>query len=187
MKDRYADIKKVLLTGEEISKRTTEIAAEITRDYAGEEVLVVAILRGAVMFFAELVKQIDLDVRMDFMAVSSCGASTVSSKEIKINKDLAQPIEGLNVIIVEDIIDTGHTLKSLLRLLWTRNPKSIKVCALLDKPSRREVELEGDYVGFEVPNEFVVGYGLDYNEKYRNLPDVCVLKESVYKNDIPVV
>lgn len=176
----HKDISKILLTGEEIAKKTAEIAAQITKDYEGEEGLMVGILRGAVLFFSELVKKIDLDLRMDFMAVSSYGASMTTSGEIKINKDLSQPIEGLNVIIVEDIIDTGHTLKNLLRLLQTRNPKSIKICSLLDKPERREVDLEGDYVGFKVPNEFVVGYGLDYNEKYRNLPDVCVLKKSVY-------
>lgn len=184
-RDMYKDIKKVLLTSEQISERTAEIAAQITNDYVGEEVLIVGILRGAVLFFSELVKRINLDIRMDFMAVSSYGCSTVTSGEVKIDKDLSQPIEGLNVIIVEDIIDTGHTMKNLLKLLWTRNPKSIKICSLLDKPSRREVELEGDYIGFEVPNEFVVGYGLDFNEKYRNLPDVCVLKESVYTDVSP--
>lgn len=176
----HKDVSYILLSGEQIAKRTSEIASQITKDYYGQEVLMVGILRGAVLFFSELVKKVDLDLRMDFMSVSSYGASMTSTGEIKINKDLSQPIEGLNVIIVEDIIDTGHTLKNLLKLLNTRNPKSIKICSLLDKPSRREVDLKGDYVGFEVPNEFVVGYGLDYQEKYRNLPDVCVLKKSIY-------
>ena len=174
------DVMKVLLSGEEIEKRVSEIAAEITEDYAGESVLMVGILRGAVVFFSELVKRVDLDLRFDFMVVSSYGSGTDSSGEIRIIKDLSQPIEGMNVIIVEDIIDTGYTLKNLKRLLLTRNPKSLKICSLLDKPSRRKVELEGDYIGFKVPNEFVVGYGLDYNEKYRNLPDICVLKTEIY-------
>ena len=174
------DVMKVLLSGEEIEKRVSEIAAEITEDYAGESVLMVGILRGAVVFFSELVKRVDLDLRFDFMVVSSYGSGTDSSGEIRIIKDLSQPIEGMNVIIVEDIIDTGYTLKNLKRLLLTRNPKSLKICSLLDKPSRRKVELEGDYIGFKVPNEFVVGYGLDYNEKYRDLPDICVLKPEIY-------
>lgn len=178
----HKDLCKILITGEEISKRIKEVADEITKDYAGEEVLVVGILRGAVVFYAELVKQIDLDLRFDFMSVSSYGSGTTSSGEVKIVKDISQPIEGLNVIIVEDIIDTGNTLKNLKKLLLTRNPKSLKICSLLDKPSRRKVELEGDYVGFTVPDEFVVGYGLDYQEKYRNLPDVGVLKPEIYQN-----
>ena len=155
------DVMKVLLSGKEIEKRVGEIAAQITRDYAGESVLMVGILRGAVVFFSELVKRVDLDLRFDFMVVSSYGSGTDSSGEIRIVKDLSQPIEGMNVIIVEDIIDTGYTLKNLKKLLSTRNPKSLKICSLLDKPSRRKVELEGDYIGFKVPNEFVVGYGLD--------------------------
>lgn len=176
----HNDVQKVLLSGAEIEKKVDEIAAEITRDYAGESVLMVGILRGAVVFFAELVKRIDLDLRFDFMVVSSYGSGTDSSGEVRIVKDLSQPIEGMNVVIVEDIIDTGNTLKNLLKLLRTRNPKSLKICALLDKPSRRKVELEGDYVGFRIPNEFVVGYGLDYNERYRNLPDICILKPEIY-------
>lgn len=176
----HSDVQRILLSGDEIAERVTEIAETITRDYVGESVLMVGILRGAVVFFAELVKKIDLDLRFDFMVVSSYGSSTDSSGEVRIVKDLSQPIEGMNVIIVEDIIDTGYTLKNLMKLLRTRNPKSLKICALLDKPSRRKVELEGDYVGFKVPNEFVVGYGLDYNEKYRNLPDICILKPEIY-------
>ena len=178
----HKDLCKILITGEEISKRIKEVADEITKDYAGEEVLVVGILRGAVVFYAELVKQIDLDLRFDFMSVSSYGSGTTSSGEVKIVKDISQPIEGLNVIIVEDIIDTGNTLKNLKKLLLTRNPKSLKICSILDKPSRRKVELEGDYVGFTVPDEFVVGYGLDYQEKYRNRPDIGVLKPEIYQN-----
>ena len=176
----HPDLDKILLTSDEINARVKEIGAEITRDYQGESVLMVGILRGAVVFFSELVKNVDLDVRFDFMVVSSYGSSSVSSGEVRIIKDISQPIEGKNVLIIEDIIDTGNTLKNLKRLLLTRNPKSLKICSLLDKPSRRKVEMEGDYVGFVVPNEFVVGYGLDYDEKYRNLPEIGVLKEEIY-------
>ena len=176
----HKDIEKILVTKEQIAARVKEIGEQITRDFAGESVLMVGILRGAVVFFSELVKNVDLDVRFDFMVVSSYGASSVTSGEVRIIKDLSQPIEGMNVLIIEDIIDTGHTLKNLKKLLLTRNPKSLKIVSLLDKPSRRQVELEGDYIGFEVPNEFVVGYGLDYGEKYRNLPEIGVLKPEIY-------
>ena len=176
----HKDLAKILITKEEIEKRVKEMGEEITRDYEGESVLMVAILRGAVVFFSELVKNVDLDVRFDFMVVSSYGASSTSSGEVRIIKDISQGIEGKNVLIIEDIIDTGNTLKNLKKTLLTRNPKSLKIVSLLDKPSRRVVELEGDYVGFTVPNEFVVGYGLDYAEKYRNLPEIGVLKEEIY-------
>ncbi len=176
----HKDLAKILVTKEEISARIKELGDEITHDYQGESVLMVGILRGAVVFFSELVKNIDLDVRFDFMVVSSYGSGSVSSGEVKIVKDISQPIEGKHVLIVEDIIDTGHTLSNLKKMLQTRNPKSIKIVSLLDKPSRRKVEMEGDYIGFVVPNEFVVGYGLDYDEKYRNLPEIGVLKEEIY-------
>lgn len=176
----HQDLQKILLNSEQIATRVKELGEEITRDYKGESVLMVAILRGAVVFFADLVKSVDLDVRFDFMVVSSYGSSSVTSGEVRIIKDISQPIEGKNVIIVEDIIDTGNTLKNLKRMLLTRNPKSLKIASLLDKPSRRRVEMEGDYIGFEVPNEFVVGYGLDYAEKYRNLPEIGVLKPEIY-------
>lgn len=174
------DILKVLLTEEQLKEKCAEMGAQITRDYAGKNLLLVTVLKGAVVYMADLMRCIDLPCAIDFMVVSSYGSSTDSSGEVRIVKDLSQPIEGMNVIIVEDIIDTGYTLKNLMKLLRTRNPKSLKICALLDKPSRRKVELEGDYVGFKVPNEFVVGYGLDYNEKYRNLPDICILKPEIY-------
>lgn len=176
----HKDCIKVLLTEEQIAARTKEIAAQITKDYQGKSVLLICILRGAVLFFADLARNIALDVRLDFMAVSSYGAGISTSGEVRIVKDVSQPIEGLDVIIVEDIIDTGHTLNYLKRLLNNRNPASLKICALLDKPDRRETDLNGDYVGFEVPNEFVVGFGLDYAERYRNLPDVCILKPEIY-------
>ncbi|MBO7178506.1 MAG: hypoxanthine phosphoribosyltransferase [Clostridia bacterium] len=176
----HKDLAKILITKEEIERRVKEIGEQITRDYEGESVLMVAILRGAVVFFSELVKNVDLDVRFDFMVVSSYGAGSTSSGEVRIIKDISQGIEGKNVLIVEDIIDTGNTLKNLKKMLLTRNPKSLKIVSLLDKPSRRLVELDGDYIGFTVPNEFVVGYGLDYAEKYRNLPEIGVLKEEIY-------
>ncbi|HOB63542.1 MAG: hypoxanthine phosphoribosyltransferase [Clostridiales bacterium] len=176
----HKDVLKVLLTKEQIAQRTKELAEQINKDYAGKSVLMICILRGAVLFFADLARLLDVDVRLDFMAVSSYGAGTSTSGEVRIVKDVSQPIEGLHVILVEDIIDTGHTLKYLKRLMESRNPASLKICALLDKPSRRETDLQGDYVGFEVPNEFVVGFGLDYAERYRNLPDVCVLKPEIY-------
>lgn len=177
---RYEDTDKVLITESEIKKRTAELAKQITNDFKGEEVLLVCILRGAVLFFADLVREIELEVAFDFMAVSSYGAGASSSGEVRIIKDVSSRIEGKNVIIIEDIIDSGNTLSYLVRLLNQRHPKTVKVCALLDKPARREVAFEADYVGFKVPNEFVVGYGLDYNESYRNLPDVCVLKKEIY-------
>lgn len=176
----HEDVKSILLTKEQVMARTKELADQITKDFAGEPVLLVGILRGAVVFFSDLVRMIDLDVTFDFMSASSYGAGSKSSGEVKITKDLSQSIEGLNVILVEDIIDSGNTLSALKRVLWERKPKSLKICALLDKPERREVEMEGDYVGFKVPNEFVVGYGLDYNEKYRNLQDICILKPEIY-------
>lgn len=176
----HKDLEKVLLTKEQIEQRVKELGEQITRDYKGESVLMVGILRGAVVFFSELAKSIDLDARFDFMVVSSYGSSSVSSGEVRILKDISQPIEGKNVLIIEDIIDTGNTLKNLKRMLLTRNPKSLKIVSLLDKPSRRKVEMEGDYIGFEVPNEFVVGYGLDYDEQYRNLPEIGVLKPEIY-------
>ncbi|MBQ4073101.1 MAG: hypoxanthine phosphoribosyltransferase [Clostridia bacterium] len=176
----HEDLAKILISKEDIEKRVKEIGAQITSDYQGESVLMVGILRGAVVFFSELVKNVDLDVRFDFMVVSSYGSGSTSSGEVRIIKDISQPIEGKNVLIIEDIIDTGNTLKNLKRMLLTRNPKSLKIVSLLDKPSRRKVEMEGDYVGFVVPNEFVVGYGLDYDEKYRNLPEIGVLKEEIY-------
>lgn len=175
----YEDIKSVLIPQGEIEAKVRELAERINNDYRGKSVLMICILRGAVVFYAELIKRLNLDIRMDFMAVSSYGENSESSGEIKINKDLSQPIKGLDVIIVEDIIDSGRTLSNLKRLLATREPSSIKVCSLLDKPSRRVVEFEADYLGFVVPDEFVVGYGMDYAERYRNIPEVCILKPEV--------
>lgn len=174
------EIKKVLITKEEIAKRVSQLGEQISKDYRGEPITLVCTLRGASIFFADLAREIDGDVEMDFIAVSSYGAGTSSSGEVKMVKDLSAPIKDKNVIVVEDIIDTGITLNYLKKLLLARSPKSLKVCALLDKPSRRKVDFKGDYIGFEIENEFVVGYGLDYDEKMRNFKDVCVLAPEVY-------
>ncbi len=173
-------ISKVLISREEIAKRVSEIAEQINNDFHGEELTLVCTLRGASIFFADLFRQITLDCDVDFIAVSSYGHGTSSSGEVKMVKDLSSPIKGKNILIIEDIIDTGITLVYLKKLLEAREPKAIKLCSLLDKPSRRKVELEGDYVGFKIENEYVVGYGLDFNQKLRNLPDVCVLAPEVY-------
>lgn len=174
------EIKKILVSREEIAKRVAELGKQISEDYKGESVTLVCTLRGASIFFADLVREIEGDVEIDFIAVSSYGAGTKSSGEVKMIKDLSEPIKDKNVIIVEDIIDTGITLCYLKKLLLARAPKSLKVCSLLDKPSRRQVDFKGDYIGFEIENEFVVGYGLDYGEKMRNFKDVCVLAPEVY-------
>ena len=169
-------VKKILIPEADILRRVRELGAEITKDYRGETVVLICILSGASIFFADLVRELDLDVRFEFMSVSSYGAGTVSSGEVKILKDVNHPIVGQNVIIVEDIIDSGCTLSYLKRVLEQRAPKSIRICTILDKPSRRKVDFKGDYVGYEIPDEFVVGYGLDFDGRYRNLRDVCVLE-----------
>lgn len=177
MKD---DISKIFITETEIAVRVKEIAARINQDFEGESMVVVCILRGSCYFFADLTRELKSFVNLEFMSVSSYNNGTSSSGEVRIIKDLSCAIEGKNVIIVEDIIDTGYTLSYLKRILLERRPKSLKICTLLDKPSRRKVDIEGDYVGFEVPNEFVVGYGLDFNQDYRNLPYIGVLKKEIY-------
>lgn len=173
-------VKEVLLTEEEIELRVKELGKEITKDYEGKDVLLVGILKGAVIFMAELCKNIDLPIMIDFMAVSSYGNSATSTGEVKINKDLDFSVEGKDVLIVEDIIDTGFTLSYLTDNLKKRGANSVKIVTLLDKPDRRNVEVKVDYLGFSIPDEFVVGYGLDYSELYRNLPYVAALKEEVY-------
>ena len=171
-----ADKIRVLLTEEEVNKRISEVAEQINRDYAGRHVHLICILKGGVFFTCELAKRLDLSVSLDFMSVSSYGAGTKSSGIVKIVKDLDEPLEGKEVIIVEDIIDSGRTLSYLIEVLKQRNPKSIHLCTLLDKPERRERDVKVDYVGFEIPDEFVVGYGLDYDQKYRNLPYIGVVE-----------
>jgi hypoxanthine phosphoribosyltransferase len=166
---------RVLLSRDQIARRVAELADQITLDYAGETILFVGVLKGASIFLSDLARQVKLDATFDFIAVSSYGSSLRSSGEVKLNKDVDQSLEGKNVIIVEDILDTGLTLSFLLKQFANHNPKSLKIAALLDKVSRRVNNVRGDYVGFEIPDEFVVGYGLDYAERYRNLPDVCIL------------
>ena len=166
---------RVLLSEEEVDSRIREIAAKISRDYAGKEIHLICVLKGGVFFTCELAKRITVPVTLDFMSVSSYGAGTSSSGVVKIGKDLDTTIEGKNVLVVEDIIDSGRTLSYLLQTLKTRNPKSLKLCTLLDKPDRRVCDVKVDYVGFEIPDEFVVGFGLDLDQQYRNLPYIgCV-------------
>ena len=166
---------KVLIRRAAIEKRVREVAKEISRDFKGERVHLIGVLKGACIFLSDLVREINLETSIDFIAVSSYGKGKESSGQVRVLKDLDSSIEGLNVVLVEDILDTGLTLSYLLRVLQQRKPKALRVAALLDKPSRRLKQVEGDYIGFSIPNEFVVGYGLDYGERYRNLKDVCVL------------
>ncbi len=175
------DIQEVLLTKEEIDQKVQELGAQITKDYEGKAPLLVCVLRGSLIFVSDLMRAIDLKCTVDFMAVSSYGSGTESSGELKMIKDLNDDITGRDVIVVEDILDTGNTLSRLLALLESRNPASLKLCTLLNKPARRVTEVKLDYVGYSIEDYFVVGYGLDYNEAYRNLPYVGVLKASVYQ------
>lgn len=177
----YNDIEKVLITKDEIQNRVKELARTISNDYNGLKPLVVCILKGSIFFTTDLLREFSIPVQIDFMAVSSYGASTKSSGELKIKKDLSENVEGKHVIIVEDIVDSGNTLYNLKKLLQSRNVASVKIATLLDKPDRRVADIDVDYCGFTIPDEFVVGYGLDYAEDYRELPEVCVLKRSVYE------
>jgi hypoxanthine phosphoribosyltransferase len=191
MADLEQDLAKILITHEQLQKRIAELGAAITRDYAGKDLLLVCILKGGVLFLSDLVRAIRIPHAIDFMAISSYGGTrTESSGVVRIIMDLNTNIENRNVLIIEDIIDTGRTLTYITELLKTRNPSSLKICTLLNNPSRREVAVPLDYVGFDIPTEFVVGYGLDYNEIYRNLPFIGVLKVELYaraqeSNDSP--
>lgn len=178
MKD---DIQRILIAQEELQARVAQLGAQISKDYAGKEPILVSVLRGSYIFMADLTRSIDCYCQVDFMAVSSYGSGTVSSGQVNIVKDLSDSIEGRDVIVVEDILDSGNTLHYLFQLLQARRPASIRLAALLDKPSRRTKPIEADYVGFQVPDEFVVGYGLDFDERYRNLPYIGVLKPQVYE------
>jgi hypoxanthine phosphoribosyltransferase len=177
------DVKEVLITSDQIEAKVREIGARITEDYRGEKPLLVGVLRGAVVIMSDLMRNIDLQCEVDFMDISSYGSGSSSSGVVRILKDLEEDITDRHVLIVEDIIDTGLTLSYLMRSLHARKPASLEVCALLSKPSRRRAQLEVRYLGFEVPDEFVVGYGLDYAGAYRNLPDICVLKPEVFAAD----
>ena len=171
-----AETVKEMLSEEELANRIKELGEQISKDYEGEEVFLVCILKGAAFFACELAKRISVPVTIDFMATSSYGAGTVSSGEVQIKKDLDLGVEGKNVIIVEDIIDSGNTLNYLSNIFKDRKAKSVKMCAMLDKPERREVDVPMDYIGFTIPDAFVVGYGLDYDQKYRNLPYIGVVE-----------
>jgi hypoxanthine phosphoribosyltransferase len=175
------DVAEILISEEQIRQRTQELAQEISRDYEGKDLLLVCVLKGGIVFLVDLMRELTIPHSIDFMATSSYGASTESSGVVRILKDLDRPIEGRNVLIVEDIIDTGHTLDYLTRILYERAPASLHICTLLNKQERREVDIPIDYVGFNIPNKFVIGYGLDFGEIYRNLPFVGVLKPEIYK------
>ncbi len=176
-------VKKVLIDEETLQLKIRELGEKITKDYEGKELLVICILKGAVMFVTDLIKRIDLPLEIDFMAVSSYGNATKSSGVVRILKDLNEEINGKHILIVEDIIDSGLTLSYLIDNLKSRNPASVAVCTLLDKPDNRKTPIDISYTGFVVPDEFVVGYGLDYAEKYRNVPFIFVLKEEIYSNN----
>lgn len=179
MDDRERHKISVYLTEEQLNRRIAEIGAEITRRFAGEPVYLVCILKGSVFFTAELAKRIALPMTIDFMSVSSYGCQTCSSGMVSVKKDLEHSIEGENVIVVEDIVDSGHTLSRLLSLFESRNPRTLTVCTLLDKPERRVVDgLKVDYTGFVIPDKFVVGFGMDYDQRYRNLPYIGILEET---------
>lgn len=173
-------IEEVLITEEEIRTRVAELGKELAKDYEGKTPIFVGILKGAITFFADIVRATPIPCEYDFLAVSSYGAATISSGSINLIKDIGSDIKGRHVVILEDILDTGHTLDFVTKLLAEKEPASVKICCLLDKPSRRQVDIEADYVGFTIENKFVVGYGLDYNEVYRNIPYVGVLKKEVY-------
>ena len=174
------DIDSVLFSEEELKNRVAELAAMIEKDYEGEEIMLIGVLRGSFVFMADLCRAIDLPCTLDFMSVSSYGKGTTSNGQVQITKDLSEDISGRHVIVVEDILDSGNTLSYLLKMLQNRNPASIRLCTLLDKPERRQKPVEVHYSGFTIPDAFVVGYGLDYAEKYRNLPYIGILKPEVY-------
>ena len=174
------DIQEILFTEEQLKSRVNEIARQIEADYAGREIMLISVLRGSFIFMADLCRAIRLPCTLDFMSVSSYGAGTTSSGQVQITKDLSEDITGRHVIVVEDILDSGNTLSYLLNILEHRHPASVRLCALLDKPERRVKPVELHYSGFSIPDAFVVGYGLDYAEKYRNLPYIGILKPEVY-------
>lgn len=183
MQSMHQDIDHILVSEEELKAKVAELGTKISADYEGKDLLLVSILKGAVVFMADLMRAVTIPCGIDFMVVSSYGgANTSSTGLVKIIKDLDQDLSGKDVLIVEDILDTGITLSHLMPMLQMRKPNSLRLCTILSKPSRRKADIEPDYCGFEVPDEFVVGYGLDYDEKYRNLPYVGVLKPEIYSN-----
>jgi hypoxanthine phosphoribosyltransferase len=181
----HDDVEEVLLSAEALQARVAELGRQLSADYAGRDPVLVSVLKGSIVFLADLIRSMEIPLSVDLMEVSSYGAGTETSGQVRILKDLSRSIDGREVIVVEDIIDTGLTLNYLLRYLGERNPASMRVCCLLDKPARRLAEIEIDYRGFTIPDRFVIGYGLDYDELYRNLPYVCVLRPSVYSAAAP--
>lgn len=176
----HKDCEYILLSEEKISSIVKDMAKKISEDYKDKNLLLVGLLKGSVMFMSDLMKELSIDCKIDFICASSYGSGTASSGRVNIVKDVSQPLDGLDVLIVEDIIDSGNTLNFMIKYFAAKNAASVKICTLLSKPDRRVVEIPVDYVGMEVPDEFVVGYGLDYDEKYRNLPYIGILKPSVY-------
>lgn len=176
------DIQEVLFTERQIAVMVERVGKEISRDYRDKSLLLVSVLKGSVVFMADLMRSVTIPARIDFMATSSYGSGTTSSGVVKIIKDLDIPLEGYDIVLVEDILDSGKTLSNLIELLKARNPRSLAICTLFDKPDRREAPVDAKYVGSVIPDEFIVGYGLDYDEKYRNLPFVGILKPEVYQN-----
>ncbi|MCG8541837.1 MAG: hypoxanthine phosphoribosyltransferase [Clostridia bacterium] len=175
------DIKQIIYSEEVIKEKVDELGKRITEDFSGKDPIVIGVLKGANVFLSDLIRKISIPLIVDFIDVSSYGLSTETSGVVKINKDLDFSIEDKDILIVEDIIDSGLTLEYLLKNLKSRNPKTIRICSLLDKPERRRVDIKVDYIGFQIPDEFIVGYGIDYAEKYRNLPYIASLKEEVYR------
>lgn len=176
------NIDKILITREQINQKIDELAGRISKDYKDKNLLMIGVLKGSVVFMSDLMRALDINCKIDFMAVSSYGSGTKSSGNLSIQMDLRKDVEGFDVLIAEDILDSGVTLSKVRELIISRHPASLKIVTLLDKPSRRTVNIDVDYTGFEVPDEFVVGYGLDFNEDYRNLPFIGVLKPEAYKN-----
>ena len=174
----HEDVERILISEQELDAKVSELAKKISRDYAGKTVLVVTLLKGGVMFAVDLMRKLTVPVEIDFMSVSSYGASSKSSGIVKVDKDLDNSIKGKDVLLVEDIIDSGLTLNYVREMLLGREPASLKICTILDKPSRRKTQVAVDYTGFEIPDEFVVGYGLDYDQKYRNLPYIGVVESA---------
>lgn len=174
------DIEKILVTKEELNEKITEMGKKISEDYNGKDLLMVSVLKGSVVFMADLMRAITIPVTIDFMSVSSYGSGTKSSGVVKIIKDLDSDIAGKDILLIEDILDSGNTLYYLKNMLLNRNPNSIKIATLLDKPERRTADIHADYSGFQIPDKFVVGYGLDFDQKYRNFPEIGVLKPEVY-------
>lgn len=179
----HKDVERVLISEEELKAKVAELGKQISEDYRGKPLLLVCILKGSVVFMADLMRAIDIDCKIDFMSISSYYSGTKSSGQVRIVLDLNKPVQDYDLLIVEDILDSGITLSYIKELLLPRKPRSIKICTLLDKPERRVADIKADYSGFSIPDEFVIGYGLDYDEKYRNLPYVGVIKPEAVKNN----